>query len=384
MPGETDPTGIPVLEVSVPFLDLEALHAPLQPELTEALTAVIEDNAYILGPAVQRFEESFASYVGRDHCVGVSSGTAALHLALLVAGVGPGDEVITTPHTWISTTWAISYCGAVPVFADVDAATGNLDPAEVEKRFTDRTRAVLPVDLYGNPSRLDEFTALARGHDVALVDDACQAHGSQFRGRPVGSYGSLACFSFYPGKNLGAFGEGGAIVTDDADSADRLRRLRDHAQRGRHQHDEIGFNYRMDGLQGAVLAVKLKRLDEWNAARRRVAASYVAGLSKHRSITLPTVTVEADPNWHQFVIRVADRDAVRDRLTRHGIETMVHYPVPVHLQKAYEHLGHSAGDFPHSENFASTCLSLPISPVITPAQQEEVVCALIEAAEDRA
>ncbi len=371
--------------MSVPFLDLDALHAPLQPELTEALRGVIEDNAYILGPAVARFEESFASYVGRAHCVAVSSGTAALHLALLAAGVGPGDEVITTPFTWISTSWAISYCGAVPVFADVEAGTGNLDPEEAEKKFTSRTRAILPVDLYGNPSRLDEFTVQSSSRDVALVDDACQAHGSRFMGRPVGSYGDLACFSFYPGKNLGAFGEGGAIVTDDDDDvAARLRRLRDHAQHGRHQHDEIGFNYRMEGLQGAVLGVKLGWLDEWNTARRRAAARYIAALSAVPAVTLPGVTPEADPNWHQFVIHATDRDSVRDRLTQRSIETAIHYPVPVHLQPAYAHLGHVVGDFPRAEQLASTCISLPISPVITSSQQDEVVSALIQATEEPA
>lgn len=370
--------------MKVPFLDLGALHAPLREDLAAAMTEVMEQDRYILGPAVDRFETSFASYVDRRHCVGVSSGTAALHLALLAAGVGPGDEVITTPFSWISTAWSISYCGAVPVFADIDADTGNLDPMEVESRITDRTRAILTVDLYGHPSRLDVLSELAISLGLALVDDACQAHGTHLLGRPVGSYGDLACFSFYPGKNLGGFGEGGAVVTDDSAVATRLRHLRDHAQEARHHHSEIGFNYRMDGLQGAVLDVKLKRLDEWNAARRRAANSYSAHLSRIDGITLPKVASDSDPNWHLFVIRVAHRDAVREHMARLSVETQVHYPVPIHLQPAYKHLGYVAGDFPRAEEFADSCLSLPISPVITPRQQDDVVEALALAIEESA
>jgi dTDP-4-amino-4,6-dideoxygalactose transaminase len=363
--------------VKVPFLDLASLHEPLRADLEKALTDVVGRNEFILGSAVKRFEDAFASYVGRRHCVAVSSGTAALHLALLAVGVKPGDEVITTPLSFVSTSWAISYCGAKPVFADIDPESGCLDPAEVETRITSRTRALLPVDLYGNPCRLDLFSQMAKSYGLGLVDDACQAHGSRLLQRPVGSYGDVACFSFYPGKNLGAFGEGGAIVTDDPSTAEHLRQLRDHAQVGRHHHVEIGFNYRMEGLQGAVLGVKLEHLDNWNAARCRAADRYLSKLSHLANLRLPTLTAHGQSNWHLFVIRVAHRDRVKERLQQLGIEAHVHYPVPIHLQPAYSHLGYEVGAFPRAEEFALTCLSLPISPVITPEQQDEVVRALV-------
>ena len=368
--------------MKVPFLDLASLHEPLRDDLEKALADVVERNEFILGSAVMRFEEAFASYVGRRHCVAVSSGTAALHLALLAVGVEPGDEVITTPFSFVSTSWAISYCGATPVFADVDPETGCLDPAEVESRITSRTRALLPVDLYGNPCRLDLFSQMARSHGLALVDDACQAHGSRLLQRPVGSYGDAACFSFYPGKNLGAFGEGGAVVTDDPSIAQRLRQLRDHAQLGLHHHVEIGFNYRMEGLQGAVLAVKLEHLDSWNAARCRAADRYLSELCRAANLRLPRLSTHGQSNWHLFVIRVADRNRVQERLRRLGIDARVHYPVPIHLQPAYSHLGYEVGAFPRAEEFALNCLSLPMSPLITPAQQDEVVRALVLSLKD--
>jgi len=362
----------------VPFLDLAGVHRPIQRELMDALGKAIEGNEFILGPSVGDFEEAFAAYVGRRHCVALSSGTAALHLASLAVDMGPGDEVITTPFTWISTSWAISYCGATPVFADVEPTTGNLDPESVRSRITDRTRAILCVDLYGNPARLDTLSRIAASHGLALIDDACQAHGSQLLGRPVGSFGDLACFSFYPGKNLGALGEGGAVVTDDPSTAARLRSLRDHAQQGRHNHSEIGFNYRMEGFQGAALKVKLRRLDEWNAARSRAADFYLRSLSEIAGICLPAVTPGAESNWHLFVIHVADRDRLKDQLAERGIETLVHYPTPVHLQPAYSHLGYVRGDLPIAELASDTCLSLPISPVITPTEQRYVVETLAE------
>lgn len=368
--------------MKVPFLDLASLHEPLRADLEKALTDVVERNDFILGFAVTRFEDAFASYVGRRHCVAVSSGTAALHLALLAVGVKPGDEVITTPFSFVSTSWAISYCGAKPVFADIDPESGCLDPAEVESRITSRTRALLPVDLYGNPCRMDLFSQMARSHGLGLVDDACQAHGSRLLQRPVGSYGDVACFSFYPGKNLGAFGEGGAVVTNDPSIAQRLRQLRDHAQVGHHHHVEIGFNYRMEGLQGAVLAVKLEHLDSWNAARCRAADRYFSKLSDLANLRLPRLSTHGQSNWHLFVIRVAHRDRVKERLQHLGIEAHVHYPVPIHLQPAYSHLGYEVGAFPRAEEFALTCLSLPISPVITPAQQDEVVRALVLSLKD--
>jgi dTDP-4-amino-4,6-dideoxygalactose transaminase len=370
--------------MKVPFVDLNALNSQLKDELRDTVAAVIERNDFILGCSVEEFESSFASYVGRAHCIGVNSGTAALHLALLAIGVQAGDEVVTTPSTWISTCWAISYCGARPAFSDVDPATGDLDPASAARRINERTRAIVTVDLYGNPSRLDVLGELARSRGIALVDDACQAHGARLLGRPVGSFGDIACFSFYPAKNLGAFGEGGAVVTDDPEMAARLRQLRDHAQDRRHHHTEVGFNYRMDGLQGAVLSVKLRHLDDWNTARRRAADRYLSELVRIPGIVLPSETPGARSNWHLFVIRIQNRDAVRQRLSEMFVETGVHYPVPVHLQPAYAYLGYQSGDFPESERLAASCLSLPISPVISPLEQDRVIETLSLAAKEAA
>lgn len=367
--------------MSVPFLDLRQVHAPIADEMLAAIGEVVESGAFVLGPAVERFEQAFAAAVGRRHCIGVNSGTSALHLALLAAGVRPGDEVVTTPHTFIATSWAISYCGARPVFADVDPATGNLDPDAAAAAITSRTTAVLPVDLYGNPADLPAFERLASQHGIALVDDACQAHGARLGGRPVGSFGSSACFSFYPGKNLGAAGEGGAIVTDDDDAAERMRRLRHHAQAEAHRHVELGFNYRMEGVQGAVLATKLPHLDGWNDQRRAAAARYDELLASVPGVVGPTVTPGAEPNWHLYVVRVQDRDAVESSMQAKGVDVRFHYPTPVHLQPAYADLGHRPGDLPVAEAFAAQCLSLPMFPGITPSQQEVVVDALRSAVE---
>jgi dTDP-4-amino-4,6-dideoxygalactose transaminase len=357
--------------MQIPFLDLKAQMEPIRAEVDAAIADVLDNTAFILGPAVADFEAEFAAQTGRTHAIGLNSGTSALHLALIAAGVGPGDEVITTPHTWISTTWAISYVGATPVYADVDPATGNLDPAAAEAAITERTKALLPVDLYGHPAALTEFEKIADSQGVALVEDAAQSHLATLDGRPTGSFGQSACFSFYPGKNLGAAGEGGAVVTDDDAVADRVRRLRDHAQEGRHRHVEVGYNYRMEGLQGAVLGVKLRHLEAWTRGRREAAARY-AELIDVEGVTLPHVAAGADPAWHLYPIRVADRDAVGARLKDAGVATGVHYPTPVHLQPAYEHLGYRAGQFPAAEEYAATCLSLPMYAELTAEQQSYV------------
>lgn len=358
--------------MQIPFLDLKAQLAPIRAEVDEAIRKVLDNTAFILGPGVADFEAEFARQTGRKHAVGVNSGTSALHLALLAAGVGPGDEVVTTPHTWISTTWAISYTGATPVYADVDPGTGNLDPAAVEAVLTERTKAILPVDLYGHPAALTDFEALADRHGLALIEDAAQSHLATLDGRPAGSFGLAGCFSFYPGKNLGAVGEGGAVVTDDDEVAARVRRLRDHAQDGRHHHVEVGYNYRMEGIQGAVLEVKLRHLPEWTEGRRAAAARYAELLADIPGVTLPRVAEGADPAWHLYPIRVADRDAVGARLGEAGVATGVHYPTPVHLQPAYAHLGHRAGAFPNAEAYAATCLSLPMYAELTADQQQYV------------
>lgn len=362
--------------MKIPFLDLKAQYVLIRNEVDAAVRGVLDDAAFILGDRVARFETAFARYAGREHCVGLNSGTSALHLALLTAGVGLGDEVVTTPHTWISTSWAISYCGARPVFADVDPRTGNLDAAAAERAITPRTKALLPVDLYGNPADLIAFEEIASRRGVVLVEDAAQAHGARLRGRPAGSFGVLSAFSFYPTKNLGAAGEGGAVVTDDAALAERVRRLRDHAQAGRHYHTEIGFNYRMEALQAAVLDVKLRHLDRWNEARRVAAGRYRELLEGIPEVTLPEPTPGADPAWHLYVVRVRDRDRVAPRLAEQGVGTGVHYPTPVHLQPAYASLGYGRGAFPVAEAFAAECLSLPMFAEITPEQQAFVASSL--------
>ncbi len=362
--------------VAVPLVDLRAQTAAVRADLDRAVGEVLDSAGFVLGPAVAAFEADFAAYTGRAFCVGVDSGTSALHLALLAAGVGPGDEVVTTPHTWISTSWAISYCGARPVFADVDPATGTLDPAAAERAVSARTRALLAVDLYGHPADLDRLQAVADRHGLALVEDAAQAHGARLGGRPAGSFGRLACFSFYPGKNLGAAGEAGAVVTEDPALAARVRRLRDHAHERRHHHVELGYNARRDGVQGAVLGVKLRHLDAGNDARRAAAARYGELLADLPGVVAPAVAPGADPCWHLYVVRVEDRDGVAARMADRGVATGVHYPVPVHLQPAYAALGHAPGDFPQAERFARTCLSLPMFPGITTGQQRTVAEAL--------
>jgi dTDP-4-amino-4,6-dideoxygalactose transaminase len=284
-----------------------------------------------------------------------------LHLALIAAGVGPGDEVITVPMTFVATCWAITYVGATPLFVDVDPDTCTMDVAQVRARLTPRTKAVIPVHLYGQPADLGALADLCRDAGVRLIEDAAQAHGADYGGRAAGTVGLCGCFSFYPGKNLGAAGEAGAVVTDDDEVAAHLRRLRDHAQAERYHHTEIGFNYRMDAVQGAVLGVKLKRLAAWTAARRRLAARYLAGL-RRLPLRLPAPAPGRGHAWHLFVVRSPDRDRLRGRLAERGIETGLHYPVPVHLQPAYRHLGHRPGDFPAAEAIARQCLSLPLYP----------------------
>ena len=337
-----------------------------------AVARVISTGGFILGPAVEAFESAFAAYCGRRHCIAVNSGTSGLHLALLGARVGPGDEVITSPHGWISTAWAIRYVGARPVFADVDQATGNLDPDAAEAAIGPATRAIIAVDLYGGPADHGLFEQLAARHGITLIEDAAQAHGATLRGRSAGSFGLASCFSFYPTKNLGAAGEAGAVVTDDDDLAARLRRLRDHAQVSRHVHDETGFNYGMEGIQGAVLSIKLPHLDAWNEQRRVAAESYAKRLSDLGAVELPTTTVGAEHVWHLYVVRVRDRERIAELLRPNGVEVGFHYPTPMHLQPAFADLGYTPGSFPIAEDFAARCLSLPMFPTISDEQLDHV------------
>jgi len=356
--------------MSVPFLDLKQQNRSVWEELQDALDGVMSQAQFILGPAVERFEKAFADYIGSRCCVGLDNGTSALQMALLACDIGPGDEVITTPHTWISTSWAISYVGAKPVYVDIDPQTYTLDPRLVEQAITPRTKALLPVHLYGQSFDLDAFLDIAKDRGLTLLEDAAQAHGARWKGRRVGSLGRAGCFSFYPGKNLGAFGEAGAVVTDDDELAARIRRLRDHAQAGRHHHVEIGYNTRMEGIQGAVLEVKLRHLDRWNALRRRHAARYCELLSDIPEIELPAAPRPESHVWHLFVVllRGVSRDALAKELAAEGIATGVHYPTPVPLQPAYAALGHKPGDFPVAEDVMARCLSLPMFAELTEEQ----------------
>lgn len=360
---------------TVPFVDLPAQHRALKSQLQEALERVLDRCNFVSGDEVAGFEKHFADWLGAKHCVGLNSGTSALHLALIAAGVGPGDEVITVPMTFVATTWSISYVGARPVFVDVDVATRTMCAEQVESKITPRTKAILPVHLYGQPANMKDLLDISKRRGIPLIEDAAQAHGATYGGRPVGTMGQSGCFSFYPGKNLGACGEGGAVVTDDDDIAKRLRALRDHAQSRRYHHDEVGFNYRMDGFQGAVLSVKLKYIDDWNNARRQLAARYQERLDG-LTMELPVEAPGRRHVWHLFVVLHPERDALQRGLQARGVQTGLHYPVPVHLQKAYRSLDHHAGDFPNAERIGRECLSLPMFPSMTWSQQDQVVDAL--------
>ena len=361
----------------VPYLDLPAQLRPLRKEIDAAIARTIDACSFCLGPDVAQFEKDFAKYCGAEHALGFNSGTSALHVALMLLKVGRGDEVITTPHTFVATSWAISYVGAKPVYVDIDDATFNLDPELIEKAITPRTKAILPVHLYGHPFDVDGILALAKKHKLALVEDACQAHGAKYKGKTVGAFGEISCYSFYPGKNLGAAGEGGALVTNNAAFAARARALREHGSSVRYYHDEIGFNYRMEGIQGAVLGVKLKHLADWTAGRRRVAHRYHE-LLKDTPLQLPKEASWAESVYHLYVVRHPKRDDLKKHLEASGVGCALHYPLPLHLQKCYATLGHKAGDFPVAEKAARECLSLPIYPELTETQLQRVVAVIKE------
>jgi dTDP-4-amino-4,6-dideoxygalactose transaminase len=344
---------------TIPYLDLRAQYRTLRSEVLSALEEICESTSFAQGQATADFEAKFAAYCGVDHCVSLNSGTSALHLALRCLDVGPGDEVVTVSMTFIATAWAISYVGATPVFVDVDPVRRTLNPDNLQAAITSRTKAIIPVHLYGMPAEMDRIMAVADRKGVPVIEDAAQAHGAKYRGKRVGQFGQIACFSFYPSKNLGAYGEGGALITDDPSIARRARSLRDHAQSQKYLHDEVGYNYRMDSFQGAVLAIKLKHLDEWNKARIDCARQYTE-LLQASSYTLPAIMSDSECVWHCYVIETSERERVRSALQAAGIETAVHYPVPVHLQKAYTHLGYTAGDLPVTEMLCQQCLSLPI------------------------
>jgi dTDP-4-amino-4,6-dideoxygalactose transaminase len=355
----------------IPYLDLKAQLKPLRGEIDAAIARTIDNCSFCLGPDVAQFEKDFARFCGVAHCVGFNSGTSALHVAMKLLNLGPGDEVITTPFTFVATSWAISYVGARPVYVDIEDATFNLDPGKLERAITPRTKAVVPVHLYGQPFNAGAIGEICRRHHLPLVEDAAQSHGAKYRGQKVGTFGEVGCFSFYPGKNLGACGEGGALVTNNADYAKRARSLREHGSSVRYYHDEVGFNYRMEGIQGAVLGVKLKHLEQWTRERRRVAKRY-GELLAETPLQLPREAEFAESVWHLYVVRHPRRDELKKELEANAIGCALHYPVPLHLQKCYAALGYRAGDLPNAEKAARECLSLPIYPELTDAQIQRV------------
>jgi dTDP-4-amino-4,6-dideoxygalactose transaminase len=362
---------------TVPYLDLRAQYRPLRSEVLSAFEEICESTGFAQGRAASEFEAEFAAYCGVDHCVSLNSGTSALHLALRCLDVGPGDEVVTVSMSFIATAWAISYVGATPVFVDIDPVRRTLNPDKLEATITSRTKAIIPVHLYGMPAEMDRIMAIAERHGLPVIEDAAQAHGAKYRGKRVGQFGQIACFSFYPSKNLGAYGEGGALITNDASIAQRARSLRDHAQSQKYLHDEIGYNYRMDSFQGAVLAIKLKHLDEWNKARTECARQY-AELLKASSYKLPAHLSDSECVWHCYVIETSERDRVRSALQDVGIQSAVHYPVPIHLQKAYAHLSYRRGDLPVTEALCEHCLSLPIYPELSKEKISRVASVLLD------
>ena len=358
--------------MKVPFLDLSLQHRALREPALAALTATYDATRFCLGKDVEDFEQNFAATLGYPRALALNSGTAPLHIACMIAGFGPGDEVIAPPFTFISTVWGVSYVGATPRFVDVEEGTFNLDPAKIEAAITPRTKGIIVVHLFGQPARMDEIMAIARKHRLFVIEDCAQAVEARYRGTPVGSIGDVGTFSFYPAKNLGACGEGGALVARDEAMHTRARHIRVHGSNRRYYHDIVGGNFRMDGFQGALLNVKLPHLAAWTARRREIAARYLAGI-KLADVRLPDQPDYGQSVFHQFTIRHPRRDALREHLAKHDIGTDLIYPVPLHLQKCYASLGFGPGSFPVAEKAAANCVSLPIFPELTDAQVEHVV-----------
>ena len=361
--------------VRIPLLDLKAQYHSIKPEIDAAIAGVLESGQFVLGAEVAAFEEEFAAYCGTSECIALNSGTSALHLALLAAGVGPGDEVITVPFTFIASVAAIGYVGARPVLLDIDPSSFTINPGAIEKAITARTRAILPVHLYGQPADMDPIMEVARRHGLVVIEDAAQAHGAKYKGVPVGGIGDLACFSFYPGKNLGAYGEGGAVTTGNVEFASTIRMLRDWGQDRKYHHVLRGFNYRMEGFQGAILRVKLRHLEQWTEARRAGAARYNKLLADS-GVETPKEMPWARHVYHVYTLRSHYRDGLQAALQAEGIQTGVHYPVPVHLQPAYADLGYGRGAFPNAEAAASQVLSLPLYPELSAEALAEVAAAV--------
>ncbi len=353
-------------------LDLKKQHHELKNELFSVFEEVFNQTAFSGGPFVEKFEKQFSSYIGTKYCVGVNNGTSALHLAMMALGIGAGDEVIVPANTFIATAWGVSHAGATPVFIDCDKHTWEMDPLQIEKAITKRTKAIIGVHLYGQPFDIDSVKTICDNNGLFLIEDSAQAQGAIYNGDKIGTFGIMSCFSFYPGKNLGACGEAGGITTNNEEVMNKLKSLRNHGSTIRYYHDQIGYNYRMGGLEAGSLTVKLKYLDRWNDQRRHIAKRYQSEI-KNPKITLQKSTNKSESVYHLFVVLVDNRDAFVKHLEENQIAPAYHYPVPCHLQKAYQHLGYKVGDLPHSEYLAANCVSLPMYPELTDEQVEMVI-----------
>jgi dTDP-4-amino-4,6-dideoxygalactose transaminase len=365
--------------IEVPFLDLKAQYQSIKSEIDAAISAVLESSQFVLGAEVAGFEREFAAYCGAADCIALNSGTSALHLALLAAGIGAGDEVITVAFTFVASVAAVIYAGARPVLVDIDPRSFNMDPAAIEAAITPRTKAILPVHLYGQPADMDPIMAVARRHGLVVIEDAAQAHGAKYKGRPVGSIGDIACFSFYPTKNLGAYGEGGAVTTNNTEFAQTVRMLRDWGQDRKYHHVQRGYNYRMEGFQGAILRVKLPQLECWTEKRRAVARQY-SELLAGCGVELPVEMPWARHVYHVYTVRAEDRNGLQATLQAEGVQTAIHYGLPAHLQPAYADLGYDQGSLPRSEAAAEQVLSLPIYPELSDRAMAKVAQAVRKAA----
>jgi dTDP-4-amino-4,6-dideoxygalactose transaminase len=357
---------------TIPFFDLKRQYANLRDELAPAIEAVLDKTAFSGGEFVDRFEKEFADYCGVRHMLGLNSGTAAIHFALLALGIGPGDEVIVPAHTFIASASGVSYTGAKPVFVDSLADTWEVDPSAVEKAITTKTRAVIVVHLYGVPCELYELKRIAMDHGLALIEDCAQAHGALYQGRKVGSIGEVSAFSFYPSKNLGAYGEAGAVATDQKEVAELVEMFRSHGGKTKYSHEILGYNERMDGIQGAILSVKLRHLDQWNKRKSAISHKYFEAI-QNPLITLQSIPNEVTPAYHLFVVLVDDRSKFIEYLKARGVGSALHYPIPCHRQKAYQTLGYAKGDLPKAEHIADHCVSLPLFPELTDKEVETVI-----------
>ena len=359
----------------IPFVDLKAQYAGIKDEVNTAIQHILDTCQFTLGSEVAAFEQEFAAYCHAQNSIGVNTGTSALHLSLLAANIGPGDEVITVPFTFVATVASIYYSGAKPVFVDIDPQTFTMDVKALEDAITERTKAIIPVHLYGQCADMDPILEVAKRHNLVVIEDACQAHGAEYKGRRAGSMGDMGCFSFYPGKNLGAYGEGGMVVTNNPEYTRTIKMLRDWGAEKKYHHVLKGYNFRLESIQGAVLRVKLKYLEKWTEGRRSAAKLYNELLADN-GVPTPKEMPYARHVYHVYAIRTQERSEWQDALNAKGIQTGIHYPIPVHLLPAYSDLGYKAGDFPHAEKAANEVLSLPIFPELTPAQYQEVCAAV--------